>query len=250
MPEQTCAPTYTHSMTMDHHTTVTTDDYTSPPFVSSSSTLSFTITHQERGMWGDTDGYSDYSEDLVVDGGQDPGTLQDLGVTKEFRETLQRPALADCTAVDACVVLGYFEVDTALLDENFPPSPLPAVLVRFWTKQDDREKLTICVKQFKDWMEWSEFPVEKFPKTALLILAQPEEFDENFVIGGKQVKKLQGRFAKMAFPPPPLTDMSTPGNRWTSGSILPAPRQGAIETGAQLRKILRISKGIKEEPQK
>lgn len=224
MPEPIRGPSYSHTMTMDHHTTITMDGYTTPPFVSSSSTLDFTITHQERGMWRDTDAYSDYSEHLVVDGGKDPGTFQDFGVTTAFRNLLHQATFPWGLSVDAYAALGHFRVDTALPDQTFPPSPLAAVLVRLWTKQDDRGKLTIYIRDFKDWMEWSTYRLEDVPKTALLIVAQPEEFDENVVIGGKQVKKVQGRFTRLFFPPRPPTGFSNPGNRWT-GNTLPAPRQ-------------------------
>ncbi|KAK7912273.1 hypothetical protein PG985_014754 [Apiospora marii] len=246
MPEQIGGPTYSHTMTMDHYTTITTDGYTSPPFVSSSSTLDFTITHQERGMWNEADdAYSDYSEDLVVDGGKDPGTLQDFGVTTEFRKAVLTATLPWSIPVDASVMLGHFRVDTALLDETFPPSPLPAVLVRLWTKLDDREKLTDYIRDFKDWMEWNTDPVEKSPKTALLIVAQPDDFDEDVVIEGKRVKKVQGRFTKLSFPPRPPAGMSTPGNRWT-GITLPLVKTGALETGAQSRKV----QGVEDKSRK
>ncbi|KAK8137297.1 hypothetical protein PG984_005237 [Apiospora sp. TS-2023a] len=150
-------------------------------------------------MWLDPDGFSEYSDYLILDGGKDPGTLQDFGVTTAFREA----------------------VDTASVDESFPPSPLPAVLVRTRTKLDDREKLPKYVREFKEWMGYSSYPLGRYPKTALLIVAQPEEFDEDVVIGGKHVKKVQGRFTKLVYPPQPVTNLSTPGNRWGAGSTLP-----------------------------
>ncbi|KAK8054498.1 hypothetical protein PG994_009565 [Apiospora phragmitis] len=221
MPEQVWAPTHSYTIAMDHHTTITTDDYTSPSFVSSTSTIAFTITHQEAGT---RIGTFSYSKDLVVDRGKEPGMFEDFGVTSSFRKALEHSACAchrETRPVDACAALGYFQVGTTVLDESFQPFPLPAVLVRLLTEQDDRDGLTTYIRHFKEWMD-AEYNCtisgrdeKTFPKTAVLIVAQPESSDEEVVIGGKQVKMVKGRFTRMQFPPPPATDLSSPGNRWS-----------------------------------
>ncbi|KAK8124043.1 hypothetical protein PG999_003961 [Apiospora kogelbergensis] len=171
--------------------------------------LSFGITYQEAGT---VNGGKEYAKTMVVD--SDEAGWKPFDVTEEFRAALDSgiQSASDIEQADYCLAHGYFtahvmdqhlRVPVLVTPDGIKTYFLLAVLVRL---KDVLflSQLQAFLKEIKDTLgdEWHENTETVFPQRLLVVLMQPEEFNNMYIIEDQVTDQHHGIYMDLGFKRP------------------------------------------------